>query len=73
MPRHVLNRGVGRQTLFHKEVDDAAFEHVMPGTRKGDAHLFRQTPKRAGAEKGSGEPQKGMDVESSRLGNDDAR
>ena len=26
---HVLNRGVGRQTLFHKEEDYAAFERVM--------------------------------------------
>ena len=30
MPRHVLNSGVGRQTLFHKEVDDAAFERDIP-------------------------------------------
>ena len=26
---HVLNRGVGRKTLFHKEEDFAAFERVM--------------------------------------------
>ena len=26
---HVLNRGVGRQTLFHKEEDYAAFERVL--------------------------------------------
>ena len=26
---HVLNRGVGRQTLFHKDEDYAAFERVM--------------------------------------------
>jgi putative transposase len=26
---HVLNRGVGRQTLFHKEEDCAAFERVL--------------------------------------------
>ena len=26
---HVLNRGVGRKTLFHKEEDFAAFKRVM--------------------------------------------
>lgn len=26
---HVINRGVGRQTIFHKEEDYAAFERVM--------------------------------------------
>ena len=26
---HVINRGVGRQTLFHKDEDYAAFERVM--------------------------------------------
>jgi putative transposase len=26
---HVLSRGVGRRTLFHKEEDFAAFERVM--------------------------------------------
>ena len=27
---HVINRGVGRQTLFHKQEDYAAFERVLP-------------------------------------------
>jgi putative transposase len=26
---HVLNRGVGRQTLFHKPADFEAFERIM--------------------------------------------
>ena len=29
MVYHVINRGVGRQTLFHKHEDYAAFERVM--------------------------------------------
>ena len=31
---HVLNRGVGRQTLFHKDEDYAAFERVMAETHE---------------------------------------
>ncbi len=26
---HVINRGVGRQTIFHKQEDYAAFERVL--------------------------------------------
>ena len=36
---HVLNRGVGRQTLFHKQEDYAAFERVP-------AEVHRRTPVR---------------------------
>jgi len=32
---HVLNRGVGRRTLFHKDEDYAAFERVL-----ADVHLL---------------------------------
>jgi len=34
---HVLSRGVGRRTLFHKDEDLAAFERVM-------ADAFARTP-----------------------------
>ena len=36
---HVLNRGVGRQTVFHKDEDYAAFERVM-------AEAFERVPLR---------------------------
>lgn len=34
---HVINRGVGRRTLFHKEPDYAAFERVL-------AEAYQQVP-----------------------------
>jgi putative transposase len=37
MAFHVINRGVGRQTLFHKDEDYAAFERVM-------AEAWQQVP-----------------------------
>ncbi len=36
---HVLNRGVGRQTLFQKDEDYAAFERVM-------AEAYQHSPTR---------------------------
>lgn len=38
---NVINRGVGRQTLFHKDEDYAAFERVM-------AEAYQRAPTRIG-------------------------
>ncbi|TWU60664.1 Transposase IS200 like protein [Rubripirellula tenax] len=38
---HVLNRGNGRQAVFHKNVDYEAFERVLiEGLQKFPVHLF---------------------------------
>ena len=40
---HVLNRGVGRQTLFHKDEDYAAFERVMAEAHQRVPSAFWRT------------------------------